>query len=221
MKPSSFGALRSIRFHQEKFPPPPKTSVASFSPDGNWFCLQSTREVTVWETRALRQVGRQIAAPDAEVVQVGLGGPRVYLGSASGDIRTFDVASGREGDALTAHRQRVTALTLTKDGRFLASAGLDQTLQVRELGSGKLRADVRFPADRIQTLSFSPDGWLLAGSSTPDDRIIVWDLRHQSAPLVLAGHKGLIPGMNFSPDGRILASARMALRGCGTVLPVG
>ena len=191
-----------------KLPVPPETSIASFSPDGNWFCLQKAREVTVWETRTLRQMGRPIVSTsDGDVVQMGLDGGRIYLGSVSGDTRTFDVASGREIDSLPGHHGPVTALALSRGGRLFASAGLDQTVRIRELVSGRSLSDLPIPGDRIHTLSFSPDGSLLAGSITPEDRVVVWDVTRRSQRSVLAGHKGLIPGLNFSPDGSMLASA--------------
>jgi WD40 repeat protein len=191
-----------------KLPVPPNTVVASFSPDANWFCFQNSRELTVWNTRTLRQIGHPIVSTsDGYLVQVGLDGSRLYLGSTSGEIRTCDVTSGRETDSLPGHHGPVTALALSRDGRLLASAALDQTLRIRELVSGRWLAELPFPSDRIQTLTFSPDGSLLAGSSTPEDRIIIWDIKHRSQRSVLAGHKGLIPGLNFSPDGRMLASA--------------
>jgi len=153
-------------------------------------------------------MGRPIVSTsDGDVVQMGLDGGRIYLGSVSGDTRTFDVASGREIDSLPGHHGQVTALALSRGGRLFASGGLDRIVRIRELVSGRSLTDLPIPGDRIHTLSFSPDGSLLAGSITPEDRVVVWDVTRRSQRSVLAGHKGLIPGLNFSPDGSMLASA--------------
>ncbi len=187
---------------------PPGMAVGSFSPDGDWFALHGQGRVTVWETRLLRQSG-QVVLPtrDAAVVQLGVGGRRVFVARESGLIQSFEVRTGREEAPLLKHGAPVTALGLSRDGRKLASAALDHTVHIEDVISGELLANLHNPEERVQTFSFSPDGLLLAGSSTPQDRVIVWDLQARSQRWVLAGQKGLILGLKFSPNGKVLASA--------------
>jgi WD40 repeat protein len=55
-----------------------------------------------------------------------------FLTSGSYDhcIKLWDLKTGREWNALTAHREQVCAVTFVGDGKVLASADIDGTMLV-------------------------------------------------------------------------------------------
>jgi len=60
--------------------------------------------------------------------------------------------------------------------------------------------------NRVTTLSFSPDGKLLA-SGSDDSSIRIWDFQTETLLQTLQGHSSYIWGLGFSPNGQYLASA--------------
>src|SRR5262249_5773679 len=94
------------------------------------------REVELWEVgrprrapglRARESVGALACSPDARTRAVA-GGKRVEL---------IDVASRQAGPALLGHRGAVLALAFAPDGRTLLSGGLDRSVRLWEVASGR------------------------------------------------------------------------------------
>ncbi len=61
-------------------------------------------------------------------------------------------------------------------------------------------------SDRIQSLAWSPDlRWLAVGGYS--GKIFLWDMQTQTLSAVLIGHVGYVLHLNWSPDGKLLASS--------------
>ncbi len=109
---------------------------------------------------------------------------------------------------LHGHSDSVRAVAFDPQGKWLASAGRDNSIILWDVGTHQMvGAPLSGHDDWINTLAFSPDGHTLA-SAGEDSTIRLWDVETGEAiGEPLTGHDGSVWSVRFSDDGQKLASA--------------
>ena len=101
----------------------------------------------------------------------------------------------------------VTDLAFAPDGRTLASASHEGSIELWDLATATRTGVLEGHTDRVEHVAFMPDGRTLA-SAAADGTVRLWDAATGAQTAVL---EGVItddrPTVAFSPDGRTLASA--------------
>ncbi len=97
----------------------------------------------------------------------------IALGGEAPDIQLVDVVSGKTKGSLRGHKDWVTSLALSPDGKLLLSGSGDETVRGWDPDNGKER--FRIKCQRwVSDVAFSRDGKLL--SACVNDRVpMVWD----------------------------------------------
>jgi uncharacterized protein (TIGR03067 family) len=154
---------------------------------------------------ALSRDGRRLAVAAAPY-KIGAGG------KTSPGVNVWDTGTGRP---ITLPAQDWYFCTsFSPDGRRLAYAGDGSDIVVYDFRLGKVALKIQSDFFGYYTaLAYSPDGKRLAsgvgepaGNMRPVN-VTVWDAATGKALLTLAGHRGTVHHVAFSPDGQLLASS--------------
>ncbi|OAQ35071.1 HET-E protein, partial [Linnemannia elongata AG-77] len=183
------------------------TSIA-FSPDDRWIASSSfDRTVKLWDSRSGALISSFVSHIDCvSCVRFLPTGP--YIASASYDrtLRLWEINALRTGfdSHDTADLQFCAAYS--PDGQQLITGS--QKNPIRQFNANSGEVDFVFP-DRlynIYCLAFSPNGLQLAIGGSEETTVRLWDTHTGAAGHVL-GHRGHVDSVEFSPDGRWIASA--------------
>jgi WD40 repeat protein len=185
--------------------PVPEAGIARviFSPDGRRVATASWEgALHLWEAasgkllRRWDQFGSPAFTADGKTLLFG--------GWEDGKIHFLDLATDKETRQFEAHAKGVWEMSLSRDGKLLATAGTDQFLRLWDPATGRQLQD--FGGKQKAALlhvALTADGKLLAATSS-DHAVRVWETA--GGKLVReyteADDTG---GLAISPDGRLLA----------------
>jgi WD40 repeat protein len=105
---------------------------------------------------------------------------------------------------MSGHKDEVTSLSITRDGRWLLSSGNDGTLRLWDLASGKtIRVMQRQYARPIKAAVITPDGSVAVSATGNERSFQVWDVARgvEMKTLASSDHESETYGFGLSPDG--------------------
>ncbi|MCS6814612.1 MAG: WD40 repeat domain-containing protein [Cyanobacteria bacterium] len=204
-------------------PNPEEITSVAFSADNQILVSGSLDgSVRLWDWKARRVISTETIYPSRTGVSVAFSPNGQTLAAAGFNRNTivfWDMATRTKREWLVSEKFGVGAMAFNPDGETLAVSTMDgfvklwnwQTGEVKQMVRDDRYRDDKFPTP-VNSLSFSPDGQLLAfvphrlTSSSEHNQICFWNRQGERVGNCLQGHTDDIPSMAFSPDGKYLIS---------------
>lgn len=164
--------------------------TVAFSPYGKWFASGSRDTIKLVEAAS----GREVSIP---------AGQRGFIGSAAfspdekllaiggADIALWDTASGQKLKTLKGHK---SYKVINRTPQAMGTLIDDSRNSIYEL------------VGTVSSITFSPDGKLLATGSRDEITIKLWEVATGRELRTLSAQKDQISALAFSPDGKLMAS---------------
>lgn len=124
---------------------------------------------------------------------------------SQGEVKLWDVATGKTNKILKGHREAVLTVAFSPDGKTLASGSKDKTIKLWDVPSGNNTSTLEEHNEDVNSVAFSPDGKILV-SGSKDKTIKLWDVASGKTTRTLTGHRFYVFSVAFNPDGKTLAS---------------
>ncbi|EFJ16805.1 hypothetical protein SELMODRAFT_116037 [Selaginella moellendorffii] len=132
---------------------------------------------------------------ESRVVATGGGDDKIFIWKIGDDAAPLE---------LKEHKDSISSLAFSFDGKLLASGGLDGVVCVWD-GVGSLKHRLEGPGEDIVWLCWHPRGHiLLAGSQ--DFSVWMWNADSGACLSVFTGHSGSVICGCFTPDGKLVCT---------------
>jgi len=182
-------------------------AAVAFSPDGRLLAVAGEGgQVTLWNARTLAPAGELRGLPaDSQALAFSPDGKLLAAAVNTGRpvLRVWNV---RRREVTASSKTLAGSLAFSPDGELIAAAAIERGTEIRDARSARLVE--RLPTEELsRSVAFSPDGSLLAvGQYDGVGRLYSTETwRPLGGPL--QGHTRRITFVDFSPDGRTLATA--------------
>ncbi|MFN9273818.1 MAG: protein kinase domain-containing protein [Planctomycetia bacterium] len=188
---------------------PVRVNAVAFSPDGRFVATAAGDTLLrIWNTADGREVRRMRGHEDWIWAVAALPEHNRFLtASADATARVFDIA---DGDAIMRSRDRVLTVAFDRAGGRLAVGSADGGLAVWDAATCRERVRKDLAAGRVNGVSFSPDGGLLAAACDEAVVLLTQDadgLRESVRLEGTAAHRGRVHSAVFSAGGEQLLTA--------------
>ncbi len=183
-------------------------SCARFSADGkSVFATNWDGKVRIIELPSFRLKPTIVCEQPALDIAIFHDGKRFLVGTPSGEILLYDVATRQLVQRFSGHTATVHSVALFADGKHFLSASHDHTLRLWNVAASSTDAIYRGHTAAVHEVRLAPRESEFVSCSA-DGTVRLWDL-NSATPLASFSAGRDIRGISISPDGSTVAAVSM------------
>ena len=192
----------------------PRVDFVAFRSDGKVAITGGMNGVRLWDVEMGRQIGPLLHPPGAEdeIQQVAFNeaGDTILTVGIDSSVVWSATTGNRIGEPLL-HNDSLGAVgVLSRDGKTVAIANIDNRTRLWDVPSGRCLGTVFGQKGMIKVMSLSPDGKRIAtGGDRGDNSVQVWEVATGRPVGSPDRFNDGITSVAFSPDGRLLLTGSM------------
>jgi WD40 repeat protein len=174
----------------------------AFSPDSQRVAVSGQSPISVYEVATGKRV--QQIQENGYALAFSRDGKTLASSGHDSTIRLWDLATGKEHLPAAGHQEKIRTLSVSGDGRFVATTGGGGGTRVIRLWDARTGREVRQFRDRaafLGSVALSADGKVVASDRT------LWDRASGKVLGRLQDQDYSIEAITFSPDSQTLATA--------------
>lgn len=188
------------------------TNALSWSRDGRYLAAVGRGYIHIWDTdRSELTASVKHRLHDYTCVSWSSDGLTLAAGYGS-KVAIWQLMTGKRV-GLYHYRAPVNIVAWSPNGRYLASGGYDQTIQVWDISRQSLVVTYHNHIQPICAISWSPDSQRIASSSFAS-QVNVWDVLTGQEIISYQAHAGMTLAVSWSPDGNSILSGGSDRRVC-------
>ncbi|KAL3699548.1 hypothetical protein R1sor_017570 [Riccia sorocarpa] len=189
-----------------------KVVSVDLSPSGSKRAVSASydRTIKLWDLGTGYGVNTIVCYSNCNSVCVTSDGALICSGHMDGNLRFWDIKTGKLANEVAAHGQGITSVSLSRTGHTVLTSGRDNVHNIFDVRSLEIRATYRSPNFRAATnwcrSCLSPDeNYVAAGSA--DGAVVVWSRKaHESEIVLKGGHTFPVLACAWSGAGKPLAT---------------
>ena len=200
-----------------------------FSPDGKFLVSSDDQNaVLIWDVATEKVVRTITHTTPVGAMSLSISPDSATLATAAGDVKLWNIETGKELASLGYHSNPVTHVAFSNDGSMIVTAASDGRITIRDARKHTVIQTFGDVPSTIMSVAFSPDDRMLACGTANDldvslfqmimrelfggggvefqGSVILWDVATGNQVAMANRHYDWVRSVVFSPDGKQLAS---------------
>ncbi|XP_057420801.1 autophagy-related protein 16-like [Lotus japonicus] len=168
------------------------------------------RTIKVWDLMKGYCTNTIIFASNCNALCFSMDGQTIYSGHVDGNLRLWDIQSGKLLSEVAAHSLAVTSISLSRNGNVVLTSGRDNVHNLFDVRSLEVCSSFRDTGNRVASnwsrSCISPDNSHVAAGSA-DGSVHIWSVHKNEIVSTLKEHTSSVLCCRWSGIGKPLASA--------------